>query len=272
MNGETKTTKKNSDGTSKAFPTIASVLLFVATVMAITGRARLPWTDGVSDTIILILAFVATLASLGGQLPAQNILLAAIVIAFIGSAIETLNTFTGIPFGPVLYKPESGPRMFNGLLWFFPFWWVTAVLASRGVARLILRPWRKIRAYGFWLMGVTTLLAILLELGLQPFATRVQHYWIWSPTRLAIDWDGTPLSDFLGWLVATLLALAFATPALMKRKPAKSSPDYSPLVIWVALNALFIAGTFSQHLFAAAAVSTAVCLIVIPFAIRGAMW
>ncbi len=251
---------------------MAAGFLLVATLIVIAGRSRLPWTDGVCDTILLVLAFVATLISLGGQLPTQNVVLATIVIAFIGSAIQTLNTFTGVPFGPLLYTPESGPRLFNGLLWFFPFWWVIAILASRGVARLILRPWRKIRVYGFWLMGITTLLAILLEFGLEPYVTRVRHYWIWNPSKLAIDWYGTPLSNFLGWLVTTLLALAFATPALMKKKPTKSGPDYPPLVVWVTLNALFIAGTFSQHLFVAAAVSAAACLVVIPFAIRGARW
>jgi uncharacterized membrane protein len=272
MNGESTAAKKSSDTASKAFPAIASGLLLVAVIIMIAAGIRSSSANGIYDSLILLLAFVATLVSLNGQLPVQNILLATIVVAFIGTAIQTLNTFTGVPFGPVFYKPESGPRLFNGLLWFFPFWWIIAVLASRGVARLILRPWRKIRAYGYWLIGLTTLLAILLELGLQPFATQVRRYWIWTPTKLPVDWFGTPLSNFLGWLVTTLLILAFATPALMKRKPAKSGPDYHPLLIWVMLNALFIAGAFSHHLIAAVAVSAAACIIVIPLAIRGARW
>jgi len=272
MSGATETNKKNSDKASQAFPAIASGVFLVAVITMIATGIRSSSANGIYDSLILLLAFVATLVSLNTQLPVQNILLATVVVAFIGSAIQTLNTFTGVPFGPLFYKPASGPRLFNGLLWFFPFWWVVAILASRGVARLILRPWRKIRAYGYWLIGLTTLLAILLELGLQPFATHVRRYWIWTPSKLPVDWFGTPLSDFLGWLVTILLALAFATPALMKRKPTKSTPDYHPLVIWVALNALFIAGACSQHLFAAAAVSAAACIIVIPFSIRGAMW
>ena len=68
-----------------------------------------------------------------------------------------------------------------------------------------MRPWRKLRVYGYWLMGLTTLLVLIFDLGLEPFATRVSHYWIWGQTKISIDWYGTPLSNFLGWLVTTLL-------------------------------------------------------------------
>ena len=38
----------------------------------------------------------------------------------------------------------------------------------------------------------------------------------------------------------------------MKKKPAKSSyPEYHPLIVWVAMELLFIAGALSQHLVAA---------------------
>jgi uncharacterized membrane protein len=272
MNGETKSAKKAADTGSKAFLGIISGLLVLAIIVTIALGHRMPSAQGILDSFILLLACAATLVSLSGQLPAQNILLATVIIAVIGTGIQTLNAFTGIPFGPIVYTPESGPRLFNGLLWFFPFWWVTAIFVSRGVARLILRPWRKTRIYGYWLIGLTTLLAILLQFGYEPFATRARHYWIWSPTKLPIDWYLTPLSNFLGWLVTTLLALAFSTPALMKRKPTKSGPAYQPLVIWVALNVLFIVGALSQQLFTAVAVSGAMCVIVIPFAIRGAKW
>jgi uncharacterized membrane protein len=87
-----------------------------------------------------------------------------------------------------------------------------------------------------------------------------------------VDWFGTPLSDFLGWVVTALLVLGFSTPSLMKKKPSKSYPEYHPLVVWVAIQLLFIAGSFSQHLLLATIVIAIGCLAVIPFAIRGARW
>jgi hypothetical protein len=87
-----------------------------------------------------------------------------------------------------------------------------------------------------------------------------------------VDWYGTPLSDFLGWVVATLLILAFSTPALMKKRPARSYPEYHPLIVWTAIQILFVAGSMSQHLAAATLVSGIACIAVIPFAVRGATW
>jgi uncharacterized membrane protein len=162
--------------------------------------------------------------------------------------------------------------LFNALPWFSPLLWVVAILSSRGVARLILRPWRKLRVYGFWLIGITAVLAVIFDLGLEVFATRVRHYWLWSPAKLPVDWYGAPLSDFLGWLVTSLLILAFATPSMMKRKPSKSVPEFQSVIIWVLLNLLFAAGALSEHLLPAAIVNGAVCAAVIVFSVRGARW
>jgi uncharacterized membrane protein len=279
MNGASKTAGQETTSRNPletAQPALLGLFL-VAIAVLIAQRFvafQLPPNEGFWDMVTLILALAATLVSLCRQLPAQNVLLATVVILFIGGAISALGALTGIPFGPVTYAPAGGPQLFHALSWYVPLLWVLVVLSSRGVARLILRPWRKLRVYGYWLMGITTLLAMIFDLGLEPFATRVRHYWIWSPTKLAVDWYGTPLSNFLGWLVTIILILAFATPALMKKKPAKSKStlDSHPLIVWISLNLLFIAGSLTHHLSLAALVSGTACIAVIPFAVRGARW
>jgi hypothetical protein len=80
------------------------------------------------------------------------------------------------------------------------------------------------------------------------------------------------LSNFLGWPLTALLILAFATPSLINKKPAKSAPNYHPLIVWVASNILFVAGAVSMRLWPAAAVSGIACIAVLPFAVRGARW
>ena len=279
MNGASKTAGKTRETTSTdplkiVSPALLGLFLIVAAFLIAQQFAffQLPAAGGIWNTALLLLALAATLASLCKQLPAQNVLLAVVIIGVISGGIHALGSITGIPFGPVTYTPEGGVRLFTALSWFAPLLWITIILSSRGVARLILRPWRKLRVYGYWLMGITTLLVLIFDLGLEPFATRVRHYWIWGQTKIAIDWYGTPLSNFLGWLVTTLLILAFATPALMKKKPAKSGTDYAPIIIWLSLNLLFIAGALSQRMTLAAIVSAIACLAVIPFAVRGARW
>ncbi len=280
MNGATKTAGRapetNAGNSLKTTQHVVLGLFLVAIGLFIAQTFlsfRLPMNQGVYEAILVCLALASTLVSLSGQLPAQNVLLATAIIALIGGGIHALGGFTGIPFGPMNYTHENGPVMFRALPWFMPLLWVIVLLNARGVARLILRPWRKLRVYGFWLIGISALLTLIFVLGLEPFATRFRHYWIWSPTKLPVDWYGAPLSDFLGWVVTALLILGFSTPALMKKKPAKSSyPEYHPLIVWVAMEVLFIAGALSQHLVAATAVSAIACVTVIPFAIRGAKW
>lgn len=279
MNGATKTADRVPNETSVNSLTIAQRVLLGLFVIAMGfsvarmfSSIQMPVSEGIWETIVLLLAVTTTLVSLAGQLPVQNVLLGTVVIGVIGGGIHALGALTGLPFGPIIYTHDGGPLLFNALPWFIPFVWIIVILNARGVARLILRPWRKLRIYGYWLIGITTALTLVFVLGFEPFATRLRHYWLWTPTKLPVNWYGTPLSDFLGWLVATLLILAFSTPALMKKKPAKSFPEYHPLVVWIAINLLFMAGAFSQHLLIPAVISGMVCVAVIPFAIRGATW
>jgi uncharacterized membrane protein len=279
MNGATKTAGQAPETVSANPLTTAQrallglFLIAIALLIAQTfGVLRLPLSNGVFDSIVLVLAVVSTLVSLAGQLPAQNVGLATAIVASIGSGIHMIGAFTGIPFGPVTYTSESGLKLFGVLPWFLPLVWVLVILNARGVSRLILRPWRKLRVYGYWLIGLTAVLTLIFILGFEPFATRVRDYWIWGPTKLAVDWYGTPLSDFLGWVVAALLILGFSTPALMKKRPSRSYPEYHPLIVWISIEVLFIAAAWSHHLTAAAAASAVACVLVIPFAVRGARW
>lgn len=279
MNGTRESAGRVSATTSKKLPGTSRRLLLGVfliglgiLVARIFASFSLPITEATLEGIVLLLAFASTIASLSGQLPVQNVLLATVIIAIVGGGIQLLGALTGIPFGPIVYAQDAGPQLFNSMSWAVPFIWVIAVLNSRGVARLIMRPWRKLRVYGYWLIGLTALLTLLFDFGLEPYATYVKHYWLWRSTKLPIDWYGTPLSNFLGWLVTTLLILAFTTPSLMRKKPAKAGRNYDPLVVWVSLNILFSAGSFSQHLLLAAAVSAVACIAVIVFAVRGARW
>jgi uncharacterized membrane protein len=279
MNGATKTAGETSEAISslplKAAQRALLGLFLIASIFCIAqtfGLLRLPVSEGLANGILLALVLASTLVSLAGQLPAQNVALAAVIVAGMGGAIQLIGAFTGIPFGPITYSQETGFKLFGALPWFMPLLWVVVILNARGVARLILRPWRKLRVYGYWLIGITALLTLVFVLGLEPFATRVCHYWFWQPTKLPVDWFGTPLSDFLGWAVTALLILGFSTPALMKKRPSRSYPEYHPFIVWSAIQVVFIAGLWSQHLTVAVVVIAIGCVAVIPFAVRGARW
>jgi len=230
------------------------------------GEAR--WPNGV----LLVLTAATILSSLSHQLPAQNVLLASGIIIFISGIAQTFGALTAIPFGPYVYLPAIGQKLFEPLPWSVPIIWLVAILCARGVGRLILRPWRKTRSYGFWLMGITAALVLLFDFALEPFATDVKKFWYWSPTHAGIYWYRTPWVNFLGWAGTAVLILAFVTPSLINKKPVKLAPAYVPLITWVLVNSLLLTGAVAYHFWGAAVLGAAHCVAVTIFALRGATW
>jgi len=225
------------------------------------------------EALLLVLAAVGAVIALARQLPLENVLLAAAVMALVGGGAHALNVVTDIPFGPFTFGPEIGYQFFRTLPWAMPLLWVAAILNSRGVARLVLRPWRKIKTYGFWLMGLTAALTALFVFALDPFASRVRHYWIWMPTKFPLTWLGAPLTDFLSWAFLSLLILAFVTPALIKKQLSRRSPpDFHPLAVWLGGILLFGIASAMCGLWPAVVADAIIFAVAAAFAIRGALW
>jgi len=159
----------------------------------------------------VVLTTAAVLASLACQLPGQNVMLASVIIAFIAGAVQTLGALTAIPFGPYVYTEHIGQQLFYPCLGRCLWCGLQSCLppvVSRGQCCVLAQD------AGLRLLADRHHRAarVMLDLGLEPFATNVKHYWFWSPTKLKFDWYSTPWVNFFGWAVTALLILAFATP------------------------------------------------------------
>ena len=228
---------------------------------------------GWPEALLLVLATISTGTALWRQLPGQNVILAAVLIGLFGSAASALGVRTAIPFGPFVFGPDTGPLLFNSIPWLVPLLWFAVILNSRGLARLILRPWRKTRTYGLWLIGLTAVSVVALELALDPFAAHLRHYWIWEETKVPLTWQGAPLVNFAACAVVALMILAFTTPALINKQLSKrSTPDYHPLGVW--LGAMIFCGVAAalHGLWLVVAVDAVLATGATVFAIRGAKW
>jgi len=242
---------------------------FLSTLAAVVARSE----TSLSAAWLLVLATVSTLVALARQLPVQNVLLAACMIAGIGGAAHVLGAKAGIPFGPFMFGSEAGPKLFDTLPWIMPLLWIVAILNSRGVARLVLRPWRKMRTYGFWLMGLTALLTMLFDGALEPFAAHAKHYWIWTAAGFSLTPQGAPVSNPVGWFVVTLLILAFATPVLINKQLSKrNTPEFHSLAVWLGAILLFGIAAAWHGYWVAVATDAVIVVITAVFAIRGARW
>ncbi len=233
-----------------------------------------PGRTGWPEALLVLLTVLATLGALSRSLPVQKILFATIVTGLLGGLAHGLGATTAFPFGPFIYSEAIGPQYFQTLAWPLPLLWIIVILNSRGVAKLILRPWRKLRNYGYWLIGLTAMLVAVFDLALEPFATRGNHYWLWLPTKFPYTWYGAPLVNFLGWLLTTLLILAFTTPALTQ-KPArtrKNRTDYHPLIVWLLACLLFATSAAQNQLWVAVGLDVFSGIAIAILALRGACW
>jgi uncharacterized membrane protein len=199
------------------------------------------WPEGV----FIVFAAASTLASLARELPVQNVMLAFVVIMLIAGGIGTAGAMAGVPFGPIRYTDRIGQELFHPLPWSIPLLWLVLVLNARGTARLLLRRWRHSATYGYWIMGVATLLVLAFDFGFEPVATHVIQYWTWQRSKTSLAWYGAPWTNFAGWIVTTLLILAFALPALINKKPGNYPPAWHPLVVWSILHVLVAIAAFA---------------------------
>lgn len=251
-----------------------ALLCFIAVLAQMFSRSTAFGKSGWPAALLIITTAAATLTSMSRQLAGQNVMLAAAIIAVAGGITHAVGTITGIPFGPFAYSSSAGPMFFDTLPWAIPAVWMIVVLNARGVARLIVKPWRKLKNYGFFVIGVAAVLVVLFDLALEPFATRVNGYWVWLPTKFPWTWSGMPLINSLGWALVAILTLAFATPALINKhsRSRKLPPDFHPLILWVLLLALFGTGAALNQLWSSLALCVGIALVSTLFALRGARW
>jgi uncharacterized membrane protein len=251
-----------------------ALLCLVAVFAQMFLRSTAFGQSGWPAALLVIATAFATLTSMARQLAGQNVMLAATIIAVAGGVAHAVGVITGIPFGPFAYLSGAGPMFFNTLAWPMPAVWIIVLLNARGVARLILKPWRKLKNYGFFVIGMAAALVVLFDLALEPFATRVNGYWVWLPTKFPWTWNGMPLINSLGWALVALITLAFATPAMINKhsRSRKLPPDFHPLIVWVLLLMLFGTGAAMNQLWSSLALCVATALTSTVFALRGAKW
>ena len=225
-----------------------------------------------AETLLLLSAVVSSLLTLARRLPLQNVVMTAVLVASISSVIFSVAVLSGIPLGPLTYLESFGLKLFGVLPWPIPLIWIVVLINARGVARLIMRPWRKTNYYGFWVIGLACLLVVLFDLSLEPFAVYTKQFWLWHTPKWVWAWHTAPWVNFLGWFVTALGILAFTTPWLINKQPVKQPMDYQPLILWLLLNGWMIAGNAQYHFWIAAGLSGFANLLVTIWTIRGAQW
>jgi uncharacterized membrane protein len=207
---------------------------------------------------VLLLAFVGTLIIQARKLPVQNVVSIVALMMVISVVIEVLNIKISAPFGPRIFTDRLGWVLFRLVPWQMPLLWVVIVLNSRVAAQFSLRPWRQKANYGWWMLGVTCAAATLLDAVLDPFASRVEHFWVWTTIGHIPGWYGAPWIHFIGWGATCLLMLGLTLPWLIDKKPGGSSPrGCRTPILYLTLTLLLALANASAQLWATATVGLA---------------
>lgn len=239
-------------------------------------------TSHLVDGIFLLLCSLMAAFSMTRRLPVQNVIAVSLIILGISAiAIATVayyGTDTGrkIGFNQEFGPPLLGSSQKNLLPWQMPFLVLALTLTSRETARLILRPWRREKNYGLWLMLLGAALVSLTCLALEPFANRA-NWWRWLaqdsegslPKLHSGAWFGTPWTAFACWFVFAIVIYWFAGPWFVVKRPHSTIPELTPICLWCLLLAYFIVGNIKAGLTIPAVVSAGAGGVVAFMAWRG---
>lgn len=183
----------------------------------------------VGDPVLIFLAFVNTHLHAARQwTPAVARKWGAIILVA-AFGIESIGTITSLPFGDYHYTDAFGPKLGVVPLTIPLAWHVVvtnALFAVRAVAPDLA---------GLAEAALTGLICTAYDFILEPFATTVRHYWIWTG-------GSVPPLNYIAWFVISALMVMLFAPTDSSRFRRDARP-------WLLLGLtvlIFLAGrTFS---------------------------
>jgi len=199
--------------------------------LPIFGQGNALWPRAV----LLGLATATTCTSLARRLPPQNVLSATAIIVLSAAVMHGLASLGGKGAGPYLTHVASEPNLIRSVPWITLVVWVLVLLNSRGIARSILRPFRRRATYGLWILGATTVLAVVdFNLWTSTVAFATSPLWTKGPH----SWPSASLVSFVVEAIMALISSIAITPALINKKPGLDPADFHPLLVWTLLTLL----------------------------------
>jgi putative membrane protein len=133
-------------------------------------------------------------------------LLAALAIGGLAYLVECAGVTLGIPFGRYHYTAVLGQRLGGAVPLAIPFAWLMVVPGAWASVAPLGRPPR--------IIFLAALLAILLDLLIEPVAAHIAGYWRWTDGG---PYYGVPTINFIAWggtALILLLVLWIAVPEI----------------------------------------------------------
>ncbi|MBM7577351.1 carotenoid biosynthesis protein [Jeotgalibacillus terrae] len=156
----------------------------------------LEWANAVFLYLAGILAIYYSTKVLG---LIKGIVISVIIMAFTMWA-ESLGVKYGIIFGAYHYEQDFGIQVF-GVPLTIGFAWVMVIFTSLSfMHRLLEQP--KSMKKGLFFALITSLLAVCMDLIIDPVAYQAKQYWVWDDTGPYYD---IPTQNFLAWFYVSFI-------------------------------------------------------------------
>jgi uncharacterized membrane protein len=179
------------------------------------------------DPILILLAFINTHLHAVRQWSAGIARRWGMIILVCAFGIETFGAITGFPFGDYHYTDNFGPVL-GVVPLTIPLAWHVVVTNALFVVRAVAPHASRLTE-----AAVAGVLCTLYDFVLEPFATSVKHYWIWT--------EGTvPPINYVAWLILSGLLVRLFAPTLSSRVRL----DPRPVLILGITILIFLAGEF----------------------------
>jgi len=178
------------------------------------------------DPVLILLAFINTHLVAARHWTSGIARRWGVLVLLTAYGIEWLGVRTGFPFGQYHYTDTFGP-MLGPVPLAIPLAWHVVVTNALFVVRMVASSCSRLTE-----LGLVGLLCALYDFVLEPFATKVRHYWVWA--------DGTvPPLNYAAWFVLSALMVALFAPALGLRHRV----DLRPVIILVVTLLIFAKAT-----------------------------
>lgn len=178
---------------SKTIKILVAVLIIMLPVGLFLMLSGDTWKQYLWTTnIFLALQAVITLIFLLSAAETKSVSITSIIILILAFVIEYAGVNSGFPFGKYSYTNTLSPAIFGvpaaiTLSWF-----------SVSVNSFLLSKFLLFESKGVYIVFVSALIILGVDLLLEPFASSANGYWLWEGGRI-------PLQNYVSWFIAGLL-------------------------------------------------------------------
>jgi putative membrane protein len=187
------------------------------------------------SSLLLAMLGLSCLGWLWANLGRRGLAL-GVLLFVLGLALEYAGVFTGFPFGSYRYTGVLVPGLPGDVPLAMGFAWLLVIVGGHFTARRVAPLAGTPAGKAIVLSLVGAVLAVGLDLLLEPVAYHIKGYWQWIPGDGA--YYGIPTTNFIAWFVA---ALVFNLPLalLSSRQPKEPAWPWLPSTLYLMNFILF---------------------------------